>query len=75
MRPCSETDEHGAPWRVGEAVPREAAMIEDVVVRSEDAVRQPVAARELPDVFDQVGLGAFGRQRFEGVNLRTITTP
>lgn len=32
-------------------------MIEDIVVRSEGADRQPVAARELPDVFGQAGLG------------------
>lgn len=68
-RPCSETDKHGAPWRVGEAVTCEAAMIEDIVVRSEDAVRQPVAARERPDVFVHVGLGAFGRQLHEAINL------
>ena len=38
-------------------------MIDDVVVGSEDAVGEPVVAHELPDVFDRVEFGAFGRQR------------
>ena len=38
-------------------------MVDDVVVGCEDAVRKPVVAHELPDVFDRVELGAFGRQR------------
>ena len=40
-------------------------MIEDIVVGSEDPVRQPIIAQELPDVFDGVQLRAFGRQREE----------
>jgi hypothetical protein len=38
-------------------------MIEDIVVGFEDAVRQPVVAHELPDVFDRVEFGAFRRER------------
>ena len=38
-------------------------MVEDVVVRFEDAVRQPVVAHELPDVLDRVELGCPGWQR------------
>lgn len=53
------------PWLVGEAVPGEAAMVEDVLVGSEDAVREPVVSHELPDVFDRIELGAFRRQRHE----------
>ena len=66
MCPCSQTNRHDAPWLIGETVPGEAAMIEDIVVGFEDAVRQPVVAHELPDVLDWVELRAFGRQRHEG---------
>ena len=47
-------------------VPGEAAMVEDVIVRWEDAVRQPVVAHELPDVLDEVELVVFGRKRQQG---------
>ena len=40
-----------------------AAVIDDVVVVSEDAVGEPVVAHELPDVFHHVQLGTFRRQR------------
>ena len=67
MGPRPQSDGHDTPRLIGEAVPCEAAMVEDVVVGFEDAVRQPVVAHELPDVFDGVQLGASGRQRHEGV--------
>ena len=38
-------------------------MVDDVVVRCEDAVRQPVVAHKLPDILDRVKFGAFGWQR------------
>jgi hypothetical protein len=38
-------------------------MIDDVVLRCEDAVREPVVAHELPDVLDRIEFWAFGRQR------------
>ena len=41
-------------------------MIEDVVVGAEDAIGEPVVADQLPDVFDRVELGRFGRQRDQG---------
>ena len=63
MRPLAQSDGHDAPRLIGETVPGEAAMIEDVVVRFEDTVRQPVVAHELPDVYDRVELGTFRRQR------------
>ena len=66
MRPRPQSDRHDAPWLIGEAVPGEAAMIEDIVVGFEDAVRQPVVAHELPDVLDRVELGAFGREWKQG---------
>ena len=59
MCPLAQSDGHDAPGLIGEAVPGEAAMVEDVVVRFEDALRQPVVAHKLPDVFDRIELGAF----------------
>ena len=41
-------------------------MIDDVVIRLEDAVREPVVSHELPNVLDGVEFGAFWRQRDEG---------
>ena len=41
-------------------------MIDDIVVRVEDAVGEPVLPHELPDVLDGVEFGAFGRQRDKG---------
>jgi hypothetical protein len=41
-------------------------MTDDVVVGGEHAVRQPVVADELPDVFNRVQLGRSGWQRQEG---------
>lgn len=42
-----------------------AAVIDDVVVGLEDAVREPVFAHKLPYVLDRVEFGAPGRQRHE----------
>ena len=41
-------------------------MIEDVVIRFEDPVGEPVVAHELPDIFHRVELRRFRRQRQEG---------
>jgi hypothetical protein len=43
-----------------------AAMVDDVVVGCEHAVRQPVVAHELPDVLGGVQLRTFWRQRQKG---------
>ena len=66
MGPMAQADRHDAPGLIDEAVPGEAAMIDDVVVGFEDPVRQPVVAHELPDVFDRIEFGAPGRQRHQG---------
>ena len=63
MRPLPHADGHDAPWLTDEVVPGEAAVVDDVVVGFEDAVRQPVVTHELPDVLDPVQLGASRRQR------------
>ncbi len=41
-------------------------MADNIVVVFERAVREPVVAHELPDIFDRIELGAFGRQRHYG---------
>ena len=53
-------------WLFGEFVPGMAAVIEDVVVVSEDAVGEPVVAQELPDVPDRVEFRRSGRERQQG---------
>jgi hypothetical protein len=63
MSPFACADGHNAPGLIDEAVPGEAAMVEDVVVGSEDPVREPVVTHELPDILDRIELWAFGRQR------------
>jgi len=66
MGPLAQAEGHDAPGLLDELVPGEAAVIDDVVVGLEDAVRQPVVAHELPDVLDRVELGAPRRQRHQG---------
>ena len=41
-------------WLGDEFSPGVAGGVDDVVVGVEDEVREPVAAQELPDVFDRV---------------------
>lgn len=62
MGPFSEADGEDLPGLVDEGVPGEAAVIEDVVIRFEDAVGEPVVADELPEVFDRIELWAPWRQ-------------
>ena len=47
-------DGHYFPGLFDELVPSGAAVFDDVVIVSEDAVRQPVVPHELPNVFDRV---------------------
>src|SRR5215207_5477414 len=63
MCPIAQPDRHDGPWLVDELVPGKGAMLKNVVVGAKDAVWEPVVADELPDVFDRVEFGAFGRQR------------
>ena len=63
MRPFAASDGHDAPRLIDEFVPCLATMVDDVVVRCEDAVGEPVIAHELPDILDRVEFGTFGRQR------------
>ena len=41
-------------------------MVDETVIGFEDAVREPIVAHELPDVFHRVKLGAFRRQGDDG---------
>ena len=50
------------PWLVDKFLPSIAAVVDDVVVGVEDAVRKPVVAHELPDVLDRVELWSTRRQ-------------
>ena len=62
MGPLSQAEGHDPPRLIYELVPGEAAVVDDVVVGFEDAVRQPVVAHELPHVLDRVELRAPRRQ-------------
>src|SRR5258707_10795538 len=64
-RPIAVGDGHDFPGLIDEGVPGIAAVIDDVVEGFEDAVRQPVLAHELPDVFLAVELWGARRQRHE----------
>jgi hypothetical protein len=66
MSPISQSEAHDAPGLIGEFVPSIAAMVDDVVIAGEDAVREPIVADEFPYVFRGVELGAFWRQRQDG---------
>ena len=74
MCPTAQPDGHDTPGLIDEAVPGEAALVEDVGVGFEDAVRQPVVAHGLPDILNRpfdfaqesVELGAFRGQRQQG---------
>ena len=54
MGPLAAANGHDAPRLSDKLLPGLAAMIDDVVVGLEDAVRQPVVAHELPDILDRV---------------------
>jgi len=64
--PLAQSDGHDPPGLIDELVPRHTAVVDEIVVRFEDAVRQPVVTQELPDVFDRIELGTFRRQRHNG---------
>ena len=66
MRPLAQPDGHDLPRTVEERIPGIAAVIDDIVVGFEDAVREPVVAHILPDIFDRVEFRAFRRERENG---------
>ena len=66
MRPLAQCDGHDLPGSVDKGIPGITAVIDDIVVGFEDAVREPVVAHILPDIFDRIELRAFRRQRDNG---------
>lgn len=66
MSPVAEADGDDFPGLIDECIPGGAAVIEDVVVGLEDAVREPVVAQKLPDVFDGIEFRGTRRQRHQG---------
>jgi len=62
----AQSDGHDAPGLIDELVPCLAAVIDEVVIRFEDAVGEPVVAHKLPDVLDRVELGTFRREGDNG---------
>lgn len=75
MRPITHSDGHDFPRLIGELVPGIAAVVEDVVVGSEDTIGEPVVSEELPDVLDRIEFGAFRRQRENGDVGRDYQVP
>ena len=63
MRPIAQSDGHDAPGLIDELVPSVAAVVDDVALRGEDSVGQPVLAHELPHVLDRIELGSTWGQR------------
>src|SRR5919199_6826291 len=66
MCPVAQTEGHDAPGLVDKLVPSVAAVVDEVVVAGEDAVREPVVPHELPDVLLRVQLGTLRGQGHEG---------
>src|SRR3954454_25157888 len=66
MCPFTQSDGHDCPGLIEELVPGVTAMVEDVGVGAEDAVREPVVADELPDVLDRIEFRRYRWQRPEG---------
>ena len=52
MGPIAQADGHNAPWLICELVPGFTAMADDVFAVCEHAVRKPVIAHKLQEVFD-----------------------
>jgi hypothetical protein len=69
MSPLAQSDGHYFPRAVDEGIPGVAAVIDDIVVGFEDAVREPVVAHMLPDIFDGLSSVQFS------ANSRAIMTP
>lgn len=66
MCPLAHSDGHDLPGLVDERIPGVAAVVDDIVVGFEDAVREPVVAHVLPDVFNLIEFGGFRRQSDDG---------
>lgn len=72
MSPFAQTNGHNFPGLIDQLVPCGAAMLDDVVVVFEDAVRQPVVPHKLPDVLDGVQFRRSRRQEHQGDIVRNF---
>ena len=72
MCPFAHSDGHDAPRLIAKGVAGFAAEIDDLIIRLEDAVRQPVVAHELPDILDWVQFGSLRRQWQNGDVFRQM---
>lgn len=66
MSPIAQSNGHDAPRLIAELIPCVATKFDDLFVRIEDAVGEPVVADELPDVFGWVEFRRLGRQGQDG---------
>jgi hypothetical protein len=66
VRPLAQSDGHDVPGAVDKGIPGVAAVIDDIVVGCEDAVREPVVAHILPNIFDRIEFRAFRREGDNG---------
>ncbi len=71
----TQSDGHYPPGLVGKVVPGECAEVDDLVIRAEDTVRQPVLSHELPDVLDGIEFGAFWRKGQQGDVAGNVQLP
>jgi len=74
MRPLAQSDAHDGPWLIDEAVPGEAALVEDIVAGFEDAVRQPVSRLNCQTFSTGLRSGHFGGSGSR-VMLAGMTSP
>jgi hypothetical protein len=66
MRPVTQADCHDLPRLGGELVPSRTIMIDEIVIGFEDAVGEPIIAKELPYVLPRIEFGTFRRQSDDG---------
>ncbi len=66
MGPVAQSDGDNGPGLLDEPVPGTTAVVDDVIVAAEDAVRESVVPHEPPGVLDRVEFWALRRQRDEG---------
>jgi len=66
MGPLAQSDGHDPPGLVDELVPGVAAVINEIFVGLEDAVREPIVTHKLPNVLDRVEFRGSRRQRENG---------
>ena len=66
MRPLAEPDGHDSPRLIDELVPCLTAVIDEIVIRFEYTVGEPVAPHKFPDILDRAEFGAIYRLGAKG---------